>query len=50
MATAARAPFAGAQPAEVRAVLLVEQRPELDHAYQHALQSTAEPLTSDELR
>lgn len=49
MTTATRPPFADAQPAEVRAALLAEQRPEFDADYARALQQAKEQLSLREL-
>lgn len=50
MTTAAtRPPFAEASPAEIRAALLDEEKPEFDREYEHALAVASESLTLDEL-
>lgn len=49
MTTATRPPFTDAQPAEVRAALLDEQRPQFDADYERALQQAHEQLSLREL-
>lgn len=46
---ATRSPFERASPAEVRAALLDEEKPDFDREYEHALAVAAESLTLDEL-
>lgn len=43
------APFADASPAEIRAALLDEEKPDFDQQYRHALDTAAESLSLDEL-
>jgi hypothetical protein len=52
MRTATRgqpAPFADASPAEIRAALLDEEKPDFDQQYRHALDTAAESLSLNEL-
>ena len=49
MTTATRVPFADAEPADVRAALLAEQRGEFDADYEQALQAAREQLSLREL-
>ncbi|MQA11739.1 MAG: hypothetical protein GEU98_24955 [Pseudonocardiaceae bacterium] len=49
MTAATRPPFADASPAEIRAALLEEEKPDFDREYEHALAVAAESLTLDEL-
>lgn len=48
-AAATRPPFAEASPAEIRAALLDEEKPDFDREYEHALAIAAKSLTLDEL-
>ena len=48
-AAAVKPPFANASPAEIRAALLPEERPDFDREYRRALEAAAESLTLDEL-
>lgn len=48
-AAAVKPPFANASPAEIRAALLPEERPDFDREYRLALEVAAELLTLDEL-
>ncbi len=48
-AAAVKPPFANASPAEIRAALLPEERPDFDGEYRRTLQVAAESLTLDEL-
>lgn len=49
-AAAVKPPFADASPAEIRASLLDEERPEFDRQYRNALQAAAESFSLDELQ
>lgn len=48
-AVAVKPPFANASPAEIRAALLPEERPNFDREYRRALEVAGETLTLDEL-
>lgn len=49
MAAAAKVPFSDASPAEVREVLLPEERPQFGEQYRQALQVVAETHSFDVL-
>lgn len=46
---AVRSPFANASPAEIRAVLLEDERPRFDQDYRHALDAARNSYSLDEL-
>lgn len=49
-AAAVKPPFADASPAQIRAVLLDEERPEFDRQFRWALAAASESFSLDELR